>query len=397
MSNLEQFEHSLPRIKPNIERIAIETAGGFAGSFMIENIGGSELAGTITSNSRAVVFSPEAFCGNCVEISYMLNLDIYRPGDVVTARALVLSNGGEVVIPVEIRIVPPVVTTRDGVALSSLDGFLRYAQEYPVAARQLFTQPDFMAWLINMGYEHMEMYEHFTRDPNKERALDHFLILNKLKEKAAISVAAREVRVDVKPGAANGMGALYLQRSSWGYTDVTLAVPEDASWLRLGKTRVSSADFIASTAADGAVEVFFIAIASALTKRRQSARVAVLSEGGQVDEVCITAVRLPAVIVSASKETFGYEDKGSLRIQNNTDGDLMLEIMPNDSFLKFEGKKYLIGAKAEIPFTIQFGGLRAMQASARKRVAVVSEINVRARVGDRYEQEKIRIQLSGLA
>jgi len=393
MSLLAQFEHPLPRIQPNTERIIIETAGGCDGSFVVENAGGSELSGRIASNLRAVTFSPETFQGNRVKITYTLNPAMYRQGDAASASALIVSNGGEAVIPIEIRIVPPAVTAKDGTRISTLEDFLAYARAHPVASRQLFTQHDFMAWLMHMQYEHMEMYEHFTRDPNKERAVDHFLILNKLKQKACVAVGEPHIKVSVKPDSPDETGVITLTRSAWGFLDIHLHVPKDVPWLKLGKERLTSADFNEQ----GAAEVFFIVVPPLLAKRRQTARVSVVSEGERICEVCVTAICQTGLAASANKEAFGYEDEGVLFVTNHTGADLMIEVAATDSFIKFEGKKYFIGAYAEIPFEVRMSGLQTVQASLKNRISTASEIQVRAKIGDRYVRERVLINISGLA
>ena len=386
---LEQFEYPLPRLRLSADRIVMETAGGHTGSFWVENAGGSELAGTISSNSRSISFSPAAFRGNKVEIAYALHLDMYKPGDVITTSALIMSNGGEAVVPVEIRVVPPAVRTRDGHSISTLEDFLRYAQTHAVPSRQLFTQPDFMAWLMSIQYEHMEMYEHLTRDPNKERAVDHFLILNKLKAKSTVSVETPDITVPVKTNA-DESGVIVLRRADWGYLDAAFFLSEEIPWLRLGKTRLSAADF----GEDGKAEVFFVVTAAQLRKRRQTVRVGVYAEGEPVGEVFITAVRPRALAAAANREAYGYEDEGVLALTNNTGADLMVEIAPMDAFIRFEGKRYFIGEKAEIPFSVRLAGLQAVQASLTKRMSVASEVQVRARLGEEYLRERVMLHIT---
>ena len=386
---LEQLEYPLPHLWLDTERIVIETSGGHTGSFVVENRGGSELAGTITSNSRSIAFSPPYFRGNRVEVTYVLNLEIYKQGDVLFTSVLIMSNGGEAIVPVEIRVVPPAVQTRDGNRLSTLEDYLLYVQSHPVPSRQLFTQHDFMAWLMSMGYEHMEMYEHLTRDPNKERAVDHFLILNKLKTKSEIMIETPSLSVPVKTEA-DETGTIILWRTDWGYLDAAFFLSEDVPWLKLSKTRLTGADF----GADDRAEVFFVVTAKALRSRRQTARVGVYAEGMHVGDVVITAVRSQALVATANREAYGYMDEGALLLVNNTGADLMVEIAPMDAYIKFEGKRYFIGEKAEIPFSVRLAGLKAAQANMAKRMTVPTEIQVRAKHGESYLRERVILQIT---
>jgi len=388
-SLLEQFEYPLPRLRLDTEHIVMETSGGHTGSFWVENGGGATLEGTITSNSRSIVFSPASFRGNKVEITYTLHLDIYRQGDVISTSALIMSNGGEAVVPVEIRIIPPAIQTRNGARIASLEDYRRYVQTHPVPARQLFTQHDFMAWLMSIHYEHMEMYEHLTRDPNKERAVDHFLILNKLKEKSAVTVETPDIAVTVK-AEADETGTIVLRRTTWGFMDVAFFLSEAAPWLRLGKTRLSGANF----GDDDRAEVFVVVTASALRKRRQTARIGIYAEGEPVGEIRITAMRPRPLIAAANREAYAYEDEGTILLTNNSGADMMVEIAPMDAYVSFEGKRYFIGEKAEIPFTVRLAGWHAMQANLSKQMTISTEVQVRAKIGEAYLRERVILQIT---
>jgi len=243
-----------------------------------------------------------------------------------------------------------------------------------------------------MQYEHMEMYEHFSRDPNKERAVDHFLILNKLKDKAAVYASNADIQIPVRADAPDETGCITLRRSTWGYLDVTLQAPEAAKWLKLTKERLTSADFNEN----GEAEVFFIVLPKLLTMKRQTARVAVLAEGLPVDEIRITAARHAGVTAKADREFYGFADAGKLLVSNRTGADLAVEIYAADSFVKFDHMKYPVGETAAIPFSIELSGLQTVQAALRKRAFMESEVQVRWVSGGKYYREFVRLRISGL-
>jgi len=393
MNRLEQFEYPLPHLQLHTDRISMETADGGEGVLLLENSGGGELMGTITSNSRAIAFHPTHFHGNRTEITYTFDLGMYRQGDVLRTSALITSNGGEAVIPIEIRVVPPIIAAKDGAKLSTLSDFSVYAQANPAAARQLFTQPDFWEWLLRMGYAHMDLYELFTHDPNKERAIDHFLVLNQLKEKAVVRVAEPQLTITISPEGTDETGVITLRRSSWGYADVSLTEPADIQWLKLSKTRLTSADFNSEQIA----EVFFIVAASEAAKRRQTAHITVSSEGTTADVVHITAVRPTGLSADTDKEVYYHDDTGLLLLRNSTGHDLMVEITPSDPLVRFEGKKYFISEHAEIPFWVKRTGLLSVQAAMQKQLTIEAEIQVRAKIGATYIHKRLPVRLTQLA
>ncbi len=383
MDLLKQFEYPLPGIAADIERISFETSGPVEGSFTVSNTGGGELNGYITSDTDSVVFSPSKFEGNTVEVAYRLNMDVYKPGEYIDSSVIVVSNGGELVIPVKIEIIPPEIYARDGTRITSLMDYMFYVKQNPVASRQLFTQKEFMMWLVSMNYEHIELYERFITDSNKERAVDNFLVLNKLKRKAKLSIVEKDIVIKVRPYDNEPLtGVIPVKISGWGHVDLNAAQAVKNNRMKLLCEKISFSDFDEN----GIFDLTFV-VYPGLIKKPLCFEKVIFS--GDIEESClITVIKENAIEVSMSKECYGTDDSGKLHVKNRTLRDIMLGIVCSDSFVKFSGKRYLIGAEASIDFDVKLSALQSAQMSLKKQSIVNSVITVKSLTeGIRYQKD----------
>lgn len=387
MGRLDQFELPPAKIKIDVDKIEIEASGGYEGSFFVRNAGGSTLEGKISSGSRSITFSPAEFSGNSVEISYTFVPDFYKQGDEIHTSALIMSNGGEAVIPISVKIVPPEIKAKDGQVVASLADFCGFARTSPVLARQMFTQWDFSLWLSSMGYKNMELYEHFTEDPNRERAVDNFLVLNGLKEKSRVSINSKQISLAVNYGSGEAItDALSFERSDWGYVDVQLRVSRGDSWLKLSKDRLTSADFNE----DNYAELYFMVLPEFLGKRFESAYIEVESESETIGGICIEVKKKQGIDVALDRPSYGSDDEGFLDIINNTGKDLVVELTAKDSFVKLEAKRCFVGEHARVGF-----GIKMPQFSFKKQLLTKTEIFVRVISDELTYQRAVGLSIGG--
>lgn len=369
MDIVELFESPLPVLSTDIEKIAVETAGNYEGSFVIKNNGGGELSGKILSNSSVIKFTPDSFNSKRTTVFFTLDISIYKPGDIIKTSAVIMSNGGEKIIPVVIKALPFCIETKENFKITSLKDFYRYAKKYPISARHVFMTQDFSAWLMGILYPHMDSYEKLSRDPNKERALDNFFILNKLKKQSYLTPVEKSVSITVNPYKDNVVGgSLTIHRSVWGYSEASLVKESGAKWLTLDKEKLTSQDFDENNTASVGyrIETRF------LTGKTACERIIV----DKNSYVTIYVKKHPPLSVNLSNETFLPNDKGYLSVTNNTGKDIVIDVSATESFLRFEGGRYFIGGFAKIPFDIKITSLQSAQFMFKRRPSVTAAILV---------------------
>ncbi|MCL2854820.1 MAG: DUF5717 family protein [Defluviitaleaceae bacterium] len=361
---LEQYPP--PKLTVSTEKVHHKGAGVIYGTLEIENATEGELAGTISSMADFITFSPTQFLGNKVQIEYTLDL-VGLSGEVTTG-AVITTNGGQKTVDFHITVNPPDVLTKDDLILADLDDFATYAKTQPIAARQLFTRHDFMAWLLGMNYPNMSIYEAFAADPNKERAVDNFLVFNGKKYKAKIIPETVDLSHSIGMWEDTVTGSITLRRTTWGYAEANLQVIAGEQWFKLSKNKVVSGDFDAENGA----EVHYI-ILPAESEGRDTA--IVLVEGDKDHKIHIHATSAKPFDARLDKESFFFEDKGKLIITNNTGQDLMIDIAC-EPFVKFDARRYFIGKTAEIDFDIKYGSIKAASLAFKRQMYAESHIHV---------------------
>jgi len=145
-----------------------------------------EPKGHIISRYPGLSFSPSEWTGSRQVINYKLTPEAGRSG-VIETCAYICSNGGETSLPITINHAPMVIQTEEGHNISTIEEFYRYATDHPVQAHRLFASSEFYMFLLSTGYEYLDLYERFHKDVNKERGLDNFFVLSKLKSNTPIA------------------------------------------------------------------------------------------------------------------------------------------------------------------------------------------------------------------
>jgi hypothetical protein len=366
MTKIERFEYPLPILKTSVEKLVVETSGAHQGQFVVSNGGGGLLSGVITANSRAVRFKPEEFAGNDSKIEYTLALDAYKSGDIIHTGAVIQTNGGEKVIPIHIKIIPQAIELPEG-RVASLKDFYTCARKNPALAGELFASPEFMMWLTATGYEYMDIYDRLAKDLNRPRALENFFILSKLKKRVALAPEEPLAELTLAP-LARGLekGTLTVKKTGWGFVEEPIRV--EAPWLVPDRRQLRGEDF------DG----------------ENRARVGFTVDASQIRAGALCAVRVgeaafrvevrrkPYMKAYLSKEYMALEDEAALRVLNNTGEDLLVEVEPRDAFVKFTGRKYLVGKYAEIPFSVKMSAFQLAQLTLKRQPAIQTEITVLA-------------------
>lgn len=384
---VKRFEYPLPAISSDTSSIQFDTSGLYDGQFTLTNTGGSVLEGTITSNLRGLTFSPAKFSGNNIPVIYSFSADRCKKGDLIQTSILIVSNGGEIVLPVTIRITAPSLRSDDTkVCMSSLDDFAAYAMENFSAAARIFSSIDFRKWLKDLGYENMSIYEMFNTDSNIECGLDNFLILNDLKKKAVIDIISERVQVNSRPLESDPLTCVIpIELKGWGYVDERLKVTGNPTWIKLMQYTISQSDFRRHDQ-KAVCGVSCLIYPKLISLRSATAEIQFLKMGKRA---YIDVRKLPEIEASLSRQSFTFDDSGHIIVKNFTFLDLPLDILTDAPFIRFEARRYIINSNSitEIPFVIRFGSMR----SFKKRPSVTAVISLKTFVNDRLITKRLTL------
>jgi len=393
---LAHLETALPKIAVNVDRINIEGFGIYDGTINISNIGEGVLVGEIASPCDFLEFSQTEFsAANSAQIDFQLDLN-----NAVSQRlpVIITTNGGEKTVFLDIKIIPPAMTSGDGTQIADLKQLCDYAKRDIAGAKNLFGsgRKEFMLWLFNIGYKSIDIYEVFAADPNKERALDNFLVFSGLKSKAEIVIENPRIKHRISAESMDGSadaitGAIIVKRSSWGYFEDDVSIAEDAPWLQLAKDKLVSSDFDEN----GICEIGYILLLDKIKPNTNFVHTKVslglnLNLGNKTVE--ISCIFMPLFEAKIDKSSYNFDDKGILKIANNSGRDMMIDVHC-ESFVRFSAERYLVGKTAEIPFEIKFSAIKAAGLLMKKQLNAKTKIDVVAGSGDKRCVRRVNLKL----
>ncbi|MCL2605018.1 MAG: DUF5717 family protein [Defluviitaleaceae bacterium] len=373
--NLEQ---PLPVLDISAETLQIETKDSAAGELAIKNIGGGLLKGFITARSNAFTFTPDTWEGNNQVVAYTFNPSRtgIPPGQAFHTKIYVCSNGGEAEIPTTVKLTKMAITTREGQTIANIEDFYQYSITNPLQAQRIFTDSEFYMLLMTVGYPYMEVYENLHKDANRERAMDNFFILSGLKEKTTLTLPNKSFVFDCPGDSGRIYGQIVAEKSDRGYCEAQI-VPETApSWLTLSANRLISSDFDAENRA----RVNFTIDPMRILPRYARERVFIENSAAEI------VFRRPLPLTARlNRETYRYDDKGTIEILNHTGGDIAVEVFCPDNYVRFAARTYSVGKHYEIPFTVKLSAFMNAGRLFRKTPFMRTVIEVKGRKpGEEY-------------
>jgi len=371
--NPSPYEHPLPVLDVNTDALHIEATGTTSGEWAVKNTGGGTLKGFVTARHHALTFEPAKWEGNTQILRYTFDATLVdaRADGVFETMVYICSNGGEVAIPVTARQAQMAITTRDGTVISSVREFYEYALVQPAAARQIFTDSEFYMLLLAVGYPYMEVYENLHKDANRERAMDNFFILSGMKQKTTATLPRTSFVFDRRPyDPAKLSGYITVEKSDVGFYEAPITAENAPPWLMFSANRLMSGDFDA----DNRARVAFTIDPMQLNMRYARERIYI-----EDHEADISFRRLPPLQAKLNRETYKYDDHGTIEITNNTGVDLAVDVLCADGYIRFKARSYLVGARYEIPFSVRLSAVTNAGRFFRKTPFMRTAIVVRGR------------------
>jgi len=349
------------------------------GSFVIKNTGTGELTGRILSRYPGLTFTPTKWTGNSQTITY--SLAPQNSNSTIETVAYITSNGGEIALPVTINTAPMTIHTDEGIGVTSIQDFYQYAQAHPASARRLFTSSEFYMLLLATRYPYIEAYESLHKDPNRERAMDNFFVLSKLKQKTTITFQLPCIHVAQK-WAEKSLTTIRVRKSDSGYADAPVTTEGGAPWLSISTERLTSFD-----------ENNIASIAAIIDPALMPG--VFVSERIHVgDASCeITAAKTAPIVITLPRAGYRYEDRGVIRVVNNTGANITVDMYSPDRFIRFYAGSYTVETSYDIPFEIRPTAFQSAQRLFRRWPYVSTSINVRAHTIGFATQKRLHLTI----
>ena len=374
MKSLAQpIAHPPPNLSLDITNLTLD-ANNSGGTFVLKNTGGGILSGYILSRCRELSFSPASWEGNTQVITYSYSPSFIRGN--IEAHVYICSNGGEIKLPLIIDASPMIIQTDEGVNIRNIADFYAYSQHHPAAARRLFASSEFYMLLATINYPYLAIYEVLHKDPNRERAMDNFFQISRLKGKTHLFLNTDRLEITQHPTEI-GQVFFQVQKTDNGYADASISTSENTPWLSLMTTRITSYDH--NHSAQVAVEINPSLIDHPFT-------VAWIHVGSEVLRLVVR--KAPRFSLRLNQEGFKYQDRGTLEVENNTGFDMAVEIRSRDRHVRFYRASYTVPpGKLSIPFEIRQSAFFGTRRVFRRLPYISTYIDVRARcVAQEYKK-----------
>jgi hypothetical protein len=365
MDIVQLLEQEAPILSTNTEKIVVNVSKATHGQLYLKNIGKGTLKGAISCNNTNVTFKEEEFEGNNIKVVYKIDVSKYNVGQVIKTSATIISNGGEISIPIIIQVNAPSIETEDAI-ITDLKDFLQYAKKNYKQAQLLFNRNEFVSWLTYTEYPYLPIYDQISKDINKERALENFFILNKLKSRVKLKSKDQDITFSINHDSKETIqGEIIIKKSCWGYIKEEIKSKNNSNWLSFNDTEVTANNF------EDDVYLLKYSINTSLIQSNITTDEIIIGEDIKVP---IQVRRKKIAYFNLSKESFNFEDTGFIKIENHSNRDIKVEVSTKDSFLKFDAKNYYVNKTKEIPFSIKFTALQIAQTNIKKHPLVESEI-----------------------
>lgn len=382
------FEREIPVV--SCDKTVIDDAcapGFYDGWFIVKNTGGGNLEGDVFADSSLISLSTRLIEGNDSIVEYEIDLKEKHPGETFESRIVITTSGGQLIIPVYIGI------SQYGVKcgrfkIHNLQDFAGCVRAIPEESAALFSTSEFEEWLINIDCEHMDFYRKLAGGSVGIREMDSFLTACGVKEKAAVRAKNDRVTVAVPANSEEICASVMLSAVSWGLIEYRVSIEADAPWLRLGSDTVTSAAF------EKPELPFEFYIERVKMPGEHAFGTIVFESVSDVFRVSITAKLQKPFEAALSRHSYKSEDSGYLKIKNNTDKSIMLEIAAIESFVRFKAAKYMVEKTAEIPFEIKVNSF--LNLGIGKKPVNVSDIICRTVVDGKPYKDTLTVKAGSL-
>ena len=367
----EALENPLPVLSASVKELVIEAkieaAEARQVSFDLKNTKSGALEGSIISPAKSLVFEPQKWKGNRQTIRCTFSPDPmegWKPGDVRTFSALILSNGGELHLPVTVRLAKMAISTHEGISIVNLQDFYAYSMEHPQKAQDLFAEKEFHKLLTAMDFLYTDAYLLLTEEPNRALALDNFFILAGLKSRTKLFVPEPVIE-HVSRDYDIIHGQFEIQKSDKGYIEANISTLKNSPWLSL-----TFEDFTVKYSIDP----------KRINSRYAQERIIIRTpDSEEQNEASVDIIFKRPLPISAylSKEGYRFSDEGAVVVENHMKEPLVVEVFCQENFVRFYEQKYKVEAELKIPFLIKLSTLQSAQMLFRKVPSLSTEIEIK--------------------
>ena len=237
------IEYEVPVLEVSVSEIEkkVHSEKAFRSSFLVFSSNDALLRGFVYSTNENIIIEDKTFSGKSQEIHFSVATEYINDGDEVIGEINVVSNGGEVIIPVNIKVESVSYTTSIG-ELKNLFHFANLVQMNYDEAVNIFKSNNFAHIFLQDDFHLLSVYEGLKKSTSINMALEEFLVSANKKQPTKISISQNQKQYDMVT--ADEGDTIIISKENWGYTEIDVIVKDD--FISVSKNRITSDDFAGS-------------------------------------------------------------------------------------------------------------------------------------------------------
>ena len=237
------IEYDLPVLEVSVSEIEIKVHSekAYRNNFTVFSSNGVPLKGFVYSTSEFIIIEDKVFEGEKAIINYSVATDYISDGDEVNGEIYVVSNGGEVNIPVTIKVESISCTTSIG-ELKNLFHFANFVQMNYDEALTIFKSKNFAHIFLQDDFYLLSMYEGLIKSTSIEVAMEEFLVSANKKQPTKIAISQNNKEYDIITE--DEGDTIIISKENWGYTNIDIVVKDE--FIEVSKNKITSEDFAGS-------------------------------------------------------------------------------------------------------------------------------------------------------
>ena len=237
------FDYNKPEISFSTEEIKLEIIEGkdIQGDFTIFGNGQKARGIVYSTCTRMECLTPQ-FDGEEIKIRYLFHSEGLSEDDIRRGAFVIVCDQGEYNLSFVVSVSKKYAQTSIGM-IKTLEDFVRLSRESYDEAYQVFYSMNFEGLLKDSEEKIRLLYEMLRKETPSMQALETFLVGTG--QKKSVQLSLDRERVLLQDISASRKEQLCLKQDDWGY--VFAQVKAEEEFIHLGKTSISSEDFLGST------------------------------------------------------------------------------------------------------------------------------------------------------
>lgn len=239
-----EFEYEGGSLIFSCSKIEINMKPGeiYTGSFTIEEQSGKDVEGKVYSTNMIVQCLTQQISGAQTEVSYSVQTQEKKSGDVIKGEFHIISDVGEYTVPYVINVMHEFMESSLG-NIKNLFHFTNLAKSSWEEAVKLYYHENFSSILTGNDSHFRSLYKGLSVSGNPNENLEEFLIGINKKKAIEYEVDKNVVKL-INPDSTSPQ-MIRISRLGWGY--LLLNAKADGNFIRLERRMLTDDDFLGNT------------------------------------------------------------------------------------------------------------------------------------------------------